>query len=141
MRVKEALSTLKEKGYKYTDKREVILEFFFNEDRYRTAKDLLKHMEPQFKGISFDTIYRNLHLFDQLEILESTELNGEKHFRMKCDKHHHHHFICKECGITKEIHHCPMEDISEQLQNFMIEGHKFEIYGMCPECLEHPPTH
>ncbi|WP_117168957.1 Fur family transcriptional regulator [Paraliobacillus sediminis] len=134
MKVQEALSVLKEKGYKYTDKREVILEYFSIEDRYRTAKDLLQHMEPSYVGISFDTIYRNLHLFDQLGILESTELDGEKLFRMKCDQHHHHHFICKECGVTKEILCCPMDDIQEELSNFMIDDHKFEIYGRCPEC-------
>ncbi|MFB1051201.1 Fur family transcriptional regulator [Paraliobacillus sp. JSM ZJ581] len=141
MRVEEALSLLKEKGYKYTDKRQVILSFFNQENRYLTAKDLLKHMEPNFEGISFDTIYRNLHLFDQLEILESTELNGEKHFRMRCDHHHHHHFICKNCGITKEIHQCPMDDIEDELKGFMIDDHKFEIYGMCPNCQEQAPMY
>jgi Fur family zinc uptake transcriptional regulator len=91
-------------------------------------------MEPNYNGISFDTIYRNLHLFHSVGILESTELNGEKHFRMICADHHHHHFICKDCGITKEIHLCPMDFIESGLSNFSVEGHKFEIYGQCPSC-------
>ncbi len=111
-----------------------MIDFFVVENRYRTARDLLENMEPNYEGISFDTIYRNLHLFDQLGILESTELNGEKHFRLKCDHHHHHHFICKNCGVTKEIHHCPMELIDEELKQYMIDDHKFEIYGFCPSC-------
>ncbi|MRH44687.1 transcriptional repressor [Aquibacillus halophilus] len=134
MKAQEALKLLKEKGYKHTDKREDIINYFSTEDRYRTAKDLLSYMEPNYEGISFDTIYRNLHLFNQVGILESTELNGEKHFRIKCVHHHHHHFICNECGVTKEIRSCPMDDIQGELQNFAIEGHKFEIYGLCPQC-------
>ncbi|MFC4387115.1 Fur family transcriptional regulator [Gracilibacillus marinus] len=134
MNTKEALQLLKEKGYKYTEKREHMIEYFVSENRYRSAKDLLENMEPSYDGISFDTIYRNLHLFVQLDILETTELNGEKQFRLKCAHSHHHHFICKTCGVTKEIHHCPMEQISEELQQFMIEDHKFEIYGFCPAC-------
>ncbi|MGP4040614.1 Fur family transcriptional regulator [Gracilibacillus sp. D59] len=134
MNTNEALGILKEKGYKYTDKRKHMIDFFVDENRYCTAKDLLENMEPNYEGISFDTIYRNLHLFDQLGILESTELNGEKHFRLKCDHHHHHHFICKSCGVTKEIHHCPMDQISEELKQYMIDDHKFEIYGFCPTC-------
>lgn len=134
MKVEEALAILKEAGYKYTDKRAVILSFFAHEDRYQTAKDLLSHMEPNFEGISFDTIYRNLHLFDQLGILESTELSGEKHYQMRCANHHHHHFICKMCGVTKELHCCPMDDLSDELKHFTVDDHKFEIYGHCPDC-------
>ncbi|GAE92849.1 zinc uptake regulation protein ZUR [Gracilibacillus boraciitolerans JCM 21714] len=134
MNTQEALDILKGKGYKYTEKRRHIIDFFVNENRYRTAKDLLENMEPNYDGISFDTIYRNLHLFDQLEILESTELNGEKHFRLKCAHQHHHHFICKNCGITKEIQHCPMDEISQELKHYMVDDHKFEIYGFCPTC-------
>ncbi|ENH96812.1 zinc-specific metalloregulatory protein [Gracilibacillus halophilus YIM-C55.5] len=134
MNAKDALRVLKEKGYKYTDKRKRMIDFFADENRYCTAKDLLEYLEPDYKGISFDTIYRNLHLFHELDILESTELNGEKHFRLKCDHHHHHHFICKNCGVTKEIHHCPMDQLHEELQPFIIEDHKFEIYGFCPSC-------
>lgn len=130
----EALDILKNQGFKYTDKRKFILDFFEKENRYCTAKDLFECMDPKYKGISFDTIYRNLHLFHELDILESTELDGEKHFRLKCDHHHHHHFICKNCGVTKDIHHCPMDQISQELKSFLIDDHKFEIYGFCPTC-------
>ncbi|SDK06849.1 Fur family transcriptional regulator [Sediminibacillus albus] len=134
MNTEEALKVLKEKGYKYTKKRKDILSYFVNADGYRSAKDLLQFMEPSYPGISFDTIYRNLHLFGRLSILEATELNGEKHFRISCVSHHHHHFICKQCGVTKEIDTCPMESVTGELSNFVIEGHKFEIYGRCPAC-------
>lgn len=133
MKKEEALTKLKEAGYKHTGKRTDIIDFFSQVNGYRTAKDLLQHMSPYYKNISFDTIYRNLHLFDELDILESTELNGEKHFRLSCAQHHHHHFICRECGLTKAIH-CPMENVGAQLSQFTIEDHKFEIYGKCPDC-------
>ncbi|MBP1950150.1 Fur family transcriptional regulator [Virgibacillus litoralis] len=134
MKLQEALEKLKSQGYKTTAKRNDILAYFDEADGYRTAKDLLQHMEPTYKGISFDTLYRNLHLFDEVGILETTELNGEKHFRITCTHHHHHHFICKDCGKTKEIDVCPMNEVQNSLGNYAIEGHKFEIYGLCPVC-------
>lgn len=135
MKHDEAIRKLKENGYKTTAKREDILRYFAEVDGYRTAKDLIQYLEPSYQGISFDTVYRNLHLFNEVGILETTELDGEMLFRISCAKHHHHHFICKDCGKTKEIDVCPMNKVENTLSNYAIEGHKFEIYGLCPACL------
>lgn len=134
MKINEAINLLKDKGYKATGRRKDILTYFDQADGYRTAKDLINHLEDTYDGISFDTIYRNLHLYTDVGILEATELNGEKHFRLNCTHHHHHHFICNECGKTKEIEVCPMDEVQQALANYSIEDHKFEIYGLCPLC-------
>lgn len=134
MNMNEATVHLKEQGYKMTKKRKDILTFFTREDGYRTAKDVIQYMEETYPGISFDTVYRNLHLFHDINILETTELDGEKLFRISCTQHHHHHFICRECGKTKEINVCPMQEVASNLANYSIEDHKFEIYGRCPSC-------
>ncbi len=137
MNVTEALHLLKEKGYKHTGKREEMLEIFAKHDRYLTAKEVFEEMRFDHPGLSLDTIYRNLSMFVTLGILEMTELSGEKHFRFACSHdEHHHHFICMECGRTKEIDVCPMDKVKGNLQGFDISGHKFEIYGRCPDCIQ-----
>ncbi|HLR24009.1 MAG TPA: Fur family transcriptional regulator [Pseudogracilibacillus sp.] len=130
----KAIEILTKNQYKVTTRRETILDFFLKEDRYHTAKNLYDYMEERYPAISFDTVYRNLHLYHDLGILESTNLNAEKHFRISCHSDHHHHFICNTCGKTTPIHVCPMNEAQETLTSYKIEGHKFEIYGLCPEC-------
>ncbi len=134
MNVKQAIQLLQNEGYKVTTPRENMLRYFESEDGYRTAKDFMAFTEENYKTMSFDTVYRNLHLYHSLGILESTDLDGEKHFRMNCMSDHHHHFICKDCGNTKKIPICPMDEIEQLLTNYDIEGHKLEVYGVCPLC-------
>src|SRR5699024_82490 len=134
MSIDNTVKILQNKGYKMTHRRNEIISYFSESDGYRTAKNLYEHMEDKFPGISYDTVYRNLHLFHDLNILESTSLNAEKHFRLNCSDHHHHHFICSTCGKTKKLNICPMDDIGNMLKGYTIDDHKFEVYGLCPDC-------
>lgn len=136
-RVSEALDALKESGLKTTKKREEMLRYLLNEDKYISAKEVYQHMNQLYSGISFDTIYRNLNDFTKFDIIESTDLNGEKKFRFHCapaNQSHHHHFICTNCGGTREINMCPMNHFQDQLAGCEITGHRFEIFGICDKC-------
>ncbi|TSB46734.1 Fur family transcriptional regulator [Alkalicoccobacillus porphyridii] len=137
MKVSDALERLKDHGYKYTGKREKMIQLFAEEERYIPAKEVLEHMQEDYPGLSFDTIYRNLSLFQELNILEETELDGEKRFRITCKTNsHHHHLICLSCGRTEHFHTCPVSEttIADQFPSFQVQGHKFEVYGTCGPC-------
>lgn len=135
MSIDEAWDILLKHDYKRTKNREILLRFFDGANRYVTAMEVRVAVERDNPGISFDTIYRNLAMFSKLGILDETELNGERLFRMQCAiDSHHHHFICTSCGSTKPISSCPMDNVTANLAGYEIEGHKFEVYGRCPKC-------
>ncbi|MCY1038428.1 Fur family transcriptional regulator [Staphylococcus nepalensis] len=134
MKTDEAINILKTEGHKYTNKRRDMINIFVNEDKYINAKHIQQKLDESYPGISFDTIYRNLHLFKDLGIVEGTELDGEMKFRIACTDHHHHHFICESCGDTKVIDFCPIEQIKSFLPKVDIHRHKLEVYGVCEAC-------
>jgi len=133
MTEQEAMERLRKGGYKLTARRLDMLRFFATDNKYKTAKQLYAYMTAKYPSISFDTVYRNLHLYFQLGILERTNLNAEQHYRIACGQHHHH-FICKLCGMTKKLNFCPMDYVTELLSPFRVDDHKFEVYGICNQC-------
>ncbi len=136
MNVERALVILQQNQLKKTKNREQILQYLYESDRYVSALEVRNHLAATNPGVSYDTVYRNLATFADLNIVEATELNGEQHFRMHCNPDsHHHHFICTVCGKTESIEYCPMDAFSIVLKGHIVEGHKFEIYGKCPHCV------
>lgn len=138
-KVDKLMALLKEHGYKYTDKRRAMIELLVKEDRYINAKYVSETLWSEFPGLSFDTIYRNLSTYVELGILEVTEINSERFFKVTCldNDHHHHHHICLKCGKAKliNVELCQHINIPE-LEGYRIDSHKFEVYGLCPSCLE-----
>lgn len=133
--VTESLEKLKEHGLKHTKRREDLIRVFCEEERYLSAKTVQHKMQAEYPNLSFDTIYRNLYSFVDIGILEMTELNNERLFRIAClHDGHHHHFICQQCGGTKQLEMCPMDFFQQQLGECQLLSHRFEIFGICERC-------
>jgi Fur family transcriptional regulator, zinc uptake regulator len=132
------MEQLKEQGFKLTGKRQTIVETLLAEDRYISARELLDRMKLQFPRLSFDTVYRNLHLLKEERIIEESVFgDGGSKFRISCDTHdgHHHHYICTLCGKTELVEGCPMDILQVQAPSgFHIATHRFEIFGECAHC-------
>lgn len=135
MKETEQLTRLQSSSLKVTPKRIEMFAFLAAEERYVSAKDVLDYMRAKHPTMSFDTVYRNLKSFAEEGLLEATELNGEKAFRVTCgSNHHHHHLICRGCGKTKLLELCPMRFVETLDPDFEVVDHKFEIYGYCKQC-------
>ena len=104
--LEKALTKVKENGFKYTKKRETLLDYLIKSNRYVSAREVYNHMNGQFPGLSYDTVYRNLREFCEIGLIEDTELQGEMKFRFSCSENfeHHHHFICTVCGDSYVSH-------------------------------------
>lgn len=137
--VEESMDKLNEAGYKYTKRRADMLKVFDTEEAYFiSAKTVQEKLHDLYPGMSFDTIYRNLKLFEEHCFLEASDVNGEMVFRKHCNPHmgHHHHFICQSCGKTVVLEMCPMDYFEAQLPGYDIQHHTFELQGLCDTCVQ-----
>lgn len=132
--MKKYRDKLRDNGLKVTEKRMTMIELFLSENRYLSAKEVQEKLYETYPGLSHDTIYRNLYTLKEIDVLENTNFEGEMQFKISCTDHHHHHFICEECGNTKVIRYCPVETWQGELEGVEITSHKVELYGLCREC-------
>lgn len=132
--------TLKEKGYKLTGQRRLIIEAFESDSSHYTAQEVFESVKAQNPSINFSTVYRNLELLCKLGIVHKLNINsGMSHFELKDSGHHHHHMICLQCGEMQGLDLCPYsETYNKKLREmgFQAVEHKFEIYGYCKKCNE-----
>lgn len=131
------LDRLRDKGYKITPQRRAVLQAFAACPPFPTAQQIREEVRKQQPDVSLDTIYRNLSLLTELDIVHEIFRSSGNVYELADAAHHHHHLVCTECGHTECIDVCPMTDAYEQeaaRKGFQITGHIFEFYGLCQKC-------
>lgn len=137
MQIDSLKEKLKSSGYKLTLQREAILEVFLNNvSKLLSAEEIYNQTIKIYKKTNFSTIYRNLEIMENSQIIQ--KIPGENNLSLYelCDEDHHHHMICKSCGKVESIDFCPLENLKNSLieSDFLLTEHRFELYGYCKNC-------
>jgi Fur family transcriptional regulator, ferric uptake regulator len=129
-------TTLREKGYKLTLQRRLVLDVLHGHEGHLTAEDILEKIETVAPGVDKSTVYRTLELFEQLGLVVKSEHQG-KYIYHHAEEGLHHHMVCRVCG---KIVQCDT-DISEALKKDLLRRFGFEadlkhlvIHGVCGAC-------
>lgn len=136
--LKSIEKTLRKQGYKITKQRKSILEVFLRErDNLLNAQQIYNRVKEIYPTIDFSTVYRNIELLVDRDIIHRIN-TGKPYgsYKLKEQKEHHHHIICKDCGRTEIIEFCPFKQMEEQLmgKDFVPTEHSFEVFGYCAKC-------
>ncbi|MEK3881579.1 Fur family transcriptional regulator [Paenibacillus sp. PL2-23] len=134
--VEEIVGRMSSRGLRVTDQRKTLAKLFADTPGYLSPKDVYEYMGKTYSGLSFDTVYRNLRVMEELGVLEQIMFEDGVKFKLHCrEEHHHHHMICLQCGHTYPITFCPMEQTAIP-QDFRVVKHKFEVFGYCKDCAQ-----
>lgn len=134
--IEEIVGRMSSQGLRVTDQRKTLAKLFSESPGYLSPKDVYEYMGKTYSGLSFDTVYRNLRVMEELGVLEQIVFEEGVKFKLHCrEEHHHHHMICLQCGHTYPITFCPMEQTSVP-QDFRVVKHKFEVFGYCKDCAQ-----
>jgi Fur family zinc uptake transcriptional regulator len=133
-KMEHILDAMVQKGWRITEQRKSLATLLAHHDGYLSPKDVYEQMSSQYPGMSFDTVYRNLRLLSEMNVLEQFYFNEGVKFKASCLTHHHHHFICLKCEKTITFDHCPMSMMTHIPDTFQVTHHRFEVFGYCDQC-------
>jgi len=129
-------TVLKEKGFKLTPQRRLILEFIHDKESHLTAEEIIKFVDARAPGVDKSTVYRTLDLLEESGCVVKSEVGG--HFIYHhAEEGHHHHLVCRSCGRSIDC----SEDIFTEVKNNLEEKYGFKadlkhmmVSGICREC-------
>ena len=114
-----------------------IVDLLRRERRYLTAATIARLLETSGHGVALSTVYRTLDLLvSRGTAARRTEADGEQSY-VACTGEHHHHAVCRRCGVVEEVDCAAMERFSEVLREhhaFELDEHSIEFYGRCVRC-------
>ena len=129
--------TLKEKGYRITPQRTMILDVLHRAEKHITPEEIHKQVCAVYPEVNKSTIYRTLELLKNLGLVDETDLGGDKLYYHHSEKGHHHHLICQKCGRTFEVDEEIFDPVKETLirdYNFVPDLRHVGVFGHCLTC-------
>ena len=120
-----------EAGMKMTGQRRVILEVLSESDDHPSVETVHQRAKAIDTSISIATVYRTLHLLDEMDLVQRHDFN-ESHSRFEVCREHHHHMIDLETGDVIEFQNDKLERLKDQVARelgYELIDHRLELYG------------
>lgn len=120
-----------------TWQREAVREALGSRDDFVSAQGLHLSLREGGSPIGLATVYRalaDLAVEGEADSLQSPE--GESLYRA-CTSGHHHHLICRNCGLTVEIEADAVEQWARSVaarNGFTQAQHVVDVFGLCAAC-------
>jgi Fur family ferric uptake transcriptional regulator len=121
-----------------TWQREAVREALDSTDGFISAQGLHVSLRESGSPIGLATVYRalaDLAVEGDADSLQSPE--GESLYRACTTSGHHHHLICRNCGLTVEIEADEVEEWAKAVaakNGFTQAQHVVDVFGLCANC-------
>jgi len=130
--------TLRERGYRLTPQRELILGAV-HELGHATPDEVLAHVRERASSVNISTVYRTLEVLEELGLVRHAHLSDRAPTYHSVGGHEHFHLVCRNCRrvISVDL------DVASGFVDRLSEDHGFvpdlghlTVFGRCEECPE-----
>lgn len=137
IRLEQMVGKLKKNGFRITPQRYAVLKVLALSENHPSAERIYEQLVADYPTMSQATVYKTINLLKKTgEILElefsemSNRYDGNKPYP-------HPHMICTQCGIIRDPPMLDFENMKIKMMQetgFIINSHRLDFYGLCPDC-------
>ncbi|MGB1226977.1 MAG: Fur family transcriptional regulator [Poseidonibacter sp.] len=137
--IEELKKIVKQKGLKYTEQREIVLNILIHAEDHLTAEEVYNEIKSKDSdsNIGIATVYRALSFLEEVDLITSINFGTDGKKYESNAKSHHDHLICTECGKIVEFLDDEIEKRQDRIakkNKFKITSHSMQLYGVCSDC-------
>jgi Fur family transcriptional regulator, ferric uptake regulator len=129
-------STLRERGYRLTPQRELILDAV-DTLGHATPDEVLAEVRKHSEALNVSTVYRTLEVLEELGLVRHAHLSDRAPTYHSVRDHEHFHLKCRNCHRVISVDPEVLEPLLARLR----ADHAFEadvghltVFGTCQEC-------
>lgn len=129
--------TLRERGYRLTPQRLLVLEAVEASDDHISAEEIHSQAHARYPYMNISTVYRTLDLLKEEGLVAESDMGGGRFLYHPVGKAHHHHLVCRKCGKVRDIGASAFRNLQDDLKkqySFDAELGHMAIFGICSGC-------
>ena len=127
-------------GIRSTKQRTAVTAALTELNDFRTTQEIHEYLKARGDSVGLTTVYRTLQALSATgDVDVIIREDGESMYRM-CSDAHHHHLVCRQCGLTIEVEGPTVERWADAVSieyGFTDVSHTLEIFGLCKTCSLH----
>lgn len=120
-----------------TWQRDAVRDALGRTEEFVSAQSLHSRLRESGSPIGLATVYRALADLATEGEADSLQAEGESLYRACTPGQHHHHLICRNCGLTVEIEADDVERWAQSVaaeHGFTQANHIVDVFGFCANC-------
>jgi Fur family transcriptional regulator, ferric uptake regulator len=129
---------LREKGYRLTPQRELILEAV-DTLGHATPDEVLAEVRKRSSALNVSTVYRNLEVLEELGLVRHAHLSDRAPTYHTVKDHEHFHLVCRNCHQVISVDPTVLSPLLAQLRSefgFEADVGHLTVFGTCRDCEE-----
>ena len=131
------IEKLRQRGYRITPQREIIIKAINDSTTHLTAEDVLELIRPSSEAINIATVYRTLEMLVEEGLVIRSDLGQGQAVYAPQQHGPHIHLVCRHCGEVVAADYTMADSLKEQIQaryHFEADFSHTTIFGLCAQC-------